>query len=195
MSANKHWLVRAKTIIGENGLLSTFIARALLLYLTWFLLYNTNDVIAPWLNKNLTLFIAEMSVRILNLFSDGYHLGSYKINNIALEYGLSGGQIRLYMNDNPKVGIADSCNGLELYVLYIGYIIAYPKYWRPKAQFIAAGLPLLVFLNVMRVIGLALVFMYMPKFFDFIHHYLFTVIMYAGILFLWHRFSIVQYEK
>lgn len=88
--------------------------------------------------------------------------------------------------DNKKViSIADSCNALVLFVIFAGFVIAYPGKWKVKMWYIPAGLITIYFINVLRISSLALIHIHYPQFLDFNHHFTFTILVYGYIFLLW----------
>jgi exosortase family protein XrtF len=85
----------------------------------------------------------------------------------------------------PVVYIWHPCNGLVLYALFSGFIVAFPGPVRRKLWFIPLGILLIYTLNVLRIIALSLNKYYDYQSADFNHHYTFTAIVYAGIFALW----------
>lgn len=191
----KQWVATSASHIKQNRLLVNFLGRAGLIYLFWVLVYNTNHVVPMALNRFLTIFVAKCSVFILQIFDRGYAIGAYQIHEGLQEFSLSGGGTALLRNGKTSVGIADTCNGLELYVLYLAYIIAFPQKTKVKLLFLFAGLPLLVLINILRVVALASIYEYLPDFFLFAHHYFFTATMYIGIFLIWYWFSNFRYAQ
>ncbi|MFD1469912.1 exosortase X [Hymenobacter caeli] len=86
---------------------------------------------------------------------------------------------------DPAVLVGDPCNGLALYALFAGFVVAYPGSLRRKAWFIPLGVAAVYLLNVARVAALALNHAYWYHTVDFNHHYTFTFVAYAAILGLW----------
>jgi exosortase family protein XrtF len=81
--------------------------------------------------------------------------------------------------------IGDNCNGIALFALFTGFIIAYPGNWKKKAIFIPLGILLIEFMNVLRVVCLAILDTYSRKWTEFNHTYTFTIIIYGCIFLLW----------
>lgn len=95
----------------------------------------------------------------------------------------------IYIHDWNVVSIEDGCNGLELMVLYIGFIVCMPATLKRKVIFGIIG-PLLIYVvNVLRCAGVAYIIIYYPKFADFAHHYVFTFVVYGFIIGMWLIFS------
>ncbi len=89
------------------------------------------------------------------------------------------------MAGQPAVSVGAACNGLMLYALFAGFVLAYPGSVRRKAWFIPFGIGVVYLLNVVRVAALAINHTYWYHTMDFNHHYTFTFIAYAAILGLW----------
>ena len=91
------------------------------------------------------------------------------------------------MLGQPAVYVGNPCNGLVLYALFTGFVLAYPgSGWR-RLWFIPLGLAAIYGLNVLRIAGLALNHTYWYHTVDFNHHYTFTFTAYGAILVLWRQ--------
>lgn len=97
------------------------------------------------------------------------------------------------MHGSPAVLVGDPCNGLALYALFTGFVLAYPGSRRRKAWFIPLGIGAVYLLNILRVALLALNHTYWYHTVDFNHHYTFSFVAYAAILILWRVW--VQQER
>ncbi len=96
------------------------------------------------------------------------------------------------MMGQRAVLVGDPCNGLVLYALFAGFVLAYPDNGRRKGWFIVLGIGALYVINVMRVAVLALNHAYWYHTVDFNHHYTFTIVAYAAILGLWAWWTKLQ---
>jgi len=142
------------------------------LYLLWFLGYEHYLAADGRLDAALTHNLATVSAAGLRLL--GYAAT------------VSGGvQPLISLAGQPVVFIWHPCNGLVLYALFSGFIVAFPGPARRKLWFVPLGLLLIYSLNVLRVIALSLNKYYDYQSADFNHHYTFTAIVYAGIFALW----------
>ncbi|MFD1873955.1 exosortase X [Hymenobacter bucti] len=98
----------------------------------------------------------------------------------------------LLLNGQPTVVVGAACDGLVLYVLLVGFVLAYPGPGQRRLWFIPMGIAGLWLLNVIRIIALALNHRYSPETFEFDHHYAFSAVAYAalgGLWLLWTRQS------
>jgi len=89
------------------------------------------------------------------------------------------------LNGQPSVLVGDPCNGLLLYALFAGFVVAFPGPWRHKLWFVPLGIFAIYALNVARVALLALNHVYWHPTVGFNHHYTFTFVVYGAIGALW----------
>ncbi|GAB3581037.1 exosortase X [Hymenobacter daeguensis] len=155
-----------------NRLLVRFIVVAIAMYLVWFFGYE--QWLAPdgRLDAALCIQISRTSMALLKVF--GFDASLDKAYASVL-----------LMNGQPAVIVGPPCNGLVLYALFGGFVLAFPGPWRRKLWFIPAGIALIWVLNVLRVAALALNQEYAHQSVDFNHHYTFTFIVYSCIFGLW----------
>jgi exosortase/archaeosortase family protein len=86
--------------------------------------------------------------------------------------------------------IADGCNGLELIVLYIGFIICFPSSILKKIIFILLGIGIIDLSNIIRCGGLVFLKRYYGyDLFQFAHHYGFKITLYSIIFMMWVLFT------
>jgi exosortase/archaeosortase family protein len=96
---------------------------------------------------------------------------------------------QIYHNEKRILYVEDGCNGLELIVLYIGFIICMPSnIWR-KILFIIAGVIILHWANIIRSSILIYIREYHESYFDFTHTYFFKIVLYAITFALWMLFA------
>ena len=155
-----------------NRLLLRFIVVAGAMYLVWFFGYE--QWLAPdgRLDVRLCNDIAGASVLLLRGFGFDATLSPTNANLVM-------------MSGQPAVVVWPACNGLVLYALFGGFVLAFPGPWQRKLWFIPGGVLLIWLLNVGRVAALAINHHYSHQTVDFNHHYTFTFIVYGCIFGLW----------
>ncbi|TGE17823.1 exosortase X [Hymenobacter elongatus] len=89
------------------------------------------------------------------------------------------------LNSQAVVRVGHPCNGLVLYALFAGFVLAFPGPWRRKLWFIPVGMLAIYGINVVRIGALALNHLYSYHTVEFNHHYTFTFVVYGCIFFLW----------
>lgn len=173
-------------------MVKVFLKRALLIFVVWKLAYIYLFTEKRVLDGPLTHLVAQQTVFLLNgLQSSGpYHSYNYEGNTIDADgvKQTSSGTMVMYQKWR-LVGIGDPCNGLQLLVLYLGFILAMPVAWKRKLLFSVGGLIGIHLINVVRCAGLSLWNMHWRVSFDFAHHYLFKAVVYGAIFLLWAWYS------
>ena len=82
--------------------------------------------------------------------------------------------------------IDDTCNGLEIMLIYVGILLILPiKSVGRVSFFIFSGLIVLIVANMIRCTALLWIYSYHKPYFDINHHYIFTFLMYGIIVAGW----------
>lgn len=155
-----------------NQLLFRFLLVAAAMYLAWFFGYEQWLAHDGQLDAALCQNITSSSVAVLQTLGFPAALDTH-IPTLVLMAG------------EQSVIVGPPCNGLVLYALFAGFVLAFPGPWARKAWFIPAGITLIWALNVVRVAALAINHHYSHQTVDFNHHYTFTFVVYACIFGLW----------
>ena len=161
----------------KRKLLRNFGIKAVVLFVVWMILYYGFIIPDGRLNSYLTNSVIKGTTTGLGLL--GY--ATHKEDNLV------------YINSEPVVLVADACNGLELFVLYIGFLLCFPGRWLYKIIFIPSGVFMIFIINVIREIVLSLNYKYFQQTFDFNHKYTYVFIVYLFVFGLW-RFWLNRYS-
>ena len=157
-----------------------FVVAILVLVVLWKLIYN-NWLIGLGINDPLTGWVGSHGSSLLNLM--GYNSFCQQVDPTqSLFYQ----RVTILLNNKPAVTIDDSCNGLELYAVWLGFLFAYgsKKLKIVPILLISLGGCFLIYLiNVLRVSGLALLVHYRVPYFEYFHKYVFATFVYL-IIFL-----------
>ncbi len=89
------------------------------------------------------------------------------------------------IEDTSGVVIGNPCDGLSLFILFTSFLVVFSGKWWFKIIYILLGIGLIHFLNVLRVVALALIVKYSPESLDFHHSYTFTLFIYSIIFLVW----------
>ena len=164
----------------KDKFIASFILKGIALYIVWFLLYD------KWLLKDglvdhfLIQHLVDSTSAVLKLL--GYTTFHY-----SDAVGVDG---------THGVLIGVPCNGIELFALFTGFIVIFPGKLKWKLFFIPIGILIIHFLNIIRLVSLALVVLYSPNSLEFNHKYTFTIIVYAAVFLMWYiwikKFSISE---
>jgi exosortase/archaeosortase family protein len=171
-----------------------FLLKAVVLFIAWKALYLFVLQPARILDKPLTYAVSAGTVATLNGFghsheyaaASGIHPKPDPAPNEAVVWEPT---MDIWLHNDRVLSIADVCNGLELMILYAGLILCLPSSPLRKAAYILSGMLMIQVLNVVRCVGLVLLYLRRPQYLDFSHHYLFTFLVYAFIFWLWFLFS------
>jgi len=167
-----------------------FLGKAFLFFVVWKIIYNVFLYDAKYLDRALTAHVGTTSVTLINSLGamNGFVSKREMTDNDNL--GILKDEVSvIYHNDKVVLNIANVCNGLELMVLYIGFIICMPSTFFRKFLYIILGLIVLDGINILRCVGLIYLREYYAIYFQFAHHYLFNAMVYTGTFIMWILYS------
>ena len=169
-----------------------FLLKGLLLLVAWKIVYLSFLLPYRILDEPLTNAVGKLTASGLNLvtaskdFYSKYELGRELDIDVNAESVM---QQSIYYHQTKLAGVYDSCNALELMVLYAGFIICVPAALNKKFSYISGGLALIFAMNVIRCIIVAYMIKYAPTHAEFVHHYVLEFVVYALIIGLWLLFA------
>jgi exosortase family protein XrtF len=146
-----------------------FFAKALSIYIVWYLLYDL------WMlpDGRVDLWLSEHIVRVSGGFLSILGFDVYASGRII---GLVG---------TNMLEIIDGCNGIEVIGLFIGFVVAYPGITVNRFLFVPIGILLLYITNIVRIVVLSIVQLHAPGIFTVTHDYSTTAIFYLVVFALW----------
>ena len=168
-------LNRLKQFIKEYSHLFRFLGLALLLLLIWVLI---NSLFPEWvsdLNYAIIKPQANASAGMLRLL--GYQIDQ--------DFLVNGCDARIIINNRASICVGPGCSGLELFLIFAGFILLFRGNLRNKLWFMPLGLFLILVLNILRIVALSLIAYHKPEYLDFNHKYTFVIIVYGAIFLLW----------
>jgi exosortase family protein XrtF len=170
--------------IKENPVLR-FLTLALGLYVLWYILYVL--LIQPYtgFDRAISTNLVHFSAFLMELFT-GYESTIQFTPDMVL-FAVKG-------EESLDVEVGDPCNGLELFVLFTIFIIAYPGPLKRKLWYIPAGMLAIHFINAVRVLVLTIIATENYKALDFQHDYTFTIVVYSFVFLLWYLWA-VKFSK
>lgn len=139
-------------------------------YMGWYLIYNL------WLHpaETIDIFVINVTIDVSKWLLE--LMGYTVFTGVERVIGVDG---------TSGLWIGDNCNGMALFSLFTGFIIAYPGHWKKKLVFIPLGIISIELLNIVRIICLAILDTYSRAWTEFNHTYTFTIIIYGFIFLLW----------
>lgn len=154
-----------------------FLIRALIIFIVWKAIYILLLQPDRTLDKPLTDITAMLTAKIFSWFSG---------NDTFITYG---NKTILWSNGKRVLAIMDGCNGLELFVVYIGFLLSMPVGMKKFWTYAILGCVTIFVLNIMRCVGLTWLISAHKQYADFAHHYLFKLVIYGFIFYCWVRYS------
>ncbi len=167
-----------------------FLWRALAVFIVWELIYSIFLLPDRIIDSPLSMFVGNSTASFIGWIKQTNLAYCKELSNVQFFEGASEVTEKATIFIGPKrlIGIADGCNGLSLFVLFIGFMIAYPGKIYLKIIYAIIGIIFITFLNICRCTGLALLNNSYPNLTDFAHHYVFKIITYLAIFYMWYGF-------
>lgn len=89
----------------------------------------------------------------------------------------------IHFDQKPAAAVGSACNGLELFALFVGFIVCFPGSILPKVLFSVLGTGFLFSINILRELALSFNFLYFRSSLEFNHKYTYAIAVYV-IVFL-----------
>ena len=160
--------------------------RGVVILVCWKVIYVSFLMESRWLDAPLTNWVAHHSAIFLQKVD---RVNRYTVENLSFvgKLAVDKGFIHSVIKRNgvSTIAIGDVCNGLELFVLFAGFILCLPGTWIRKGYYMLTGVLIIHGTNVFRTAGLVWVHLQYPGFFDVAHHYLFKMIVYLVTFIFW----------
>jgi len=94
--------------------------------------------------------------------------------------------VRLNEGSSTILSVYEGCNGINVAIIFIAFIVAFGPLSTDVAWFVPLGLICIHLSNIVRIGLLFYVIKNMPDYVYFTHKYLFTAIIYVGVFVLWY---------
>lgn len=93
----------------------------------------------------------------------------------------------LWLNDNYAISIEEGCNGINIMILFVAFVVAFGGKAINTLLFIPAGLLFIHLSNIARLMLLSLLNVeWGGEAFHFFHKYGFTAVIYLSVFLLWY---------
>lgn len=162
---------------------SRFLFISTALYLGWYFSYEFYLKENTLLNEYVIDNIVKSSEWILRKM--GYALNVYDDGAFRVRLGVLG---------SGGVIIGAPCDGIVLLALFTVFMIAYVGPLKHKLWYLPMGLIIIHYLNIARVVALAIIVSTSKEWFTFNHDYTFTLFVYAVVFVLWYIW-IVKFSR
>jgi exosortase family protein XrtF len=129
-------------------------------------------------DRQLTLFTTKATVVIMNFFSSK----EVRFTDHHLYTAIT-------IQARTTVRIHHACNALQLYILYVGFLISYITNTKRVVLFTLLGTIVILCINISRIAILAEMSFKHSAYFSVSHKYIFQTIVYAVVLWLWYIYT------
>jgi len=91
----------------------------------------------------------------------------------------------MQFNEGGGILVDESCSAVKWFAHFIILMLLFPGPWKHKAWFIPAGIIVTHLVNIIRIAGLAIVYVNRAGAFDFYHDYVFRPFFYLVLFLMW----------
>jgi exosortase family protein XrtF len=91
----------------------------------------------------------------------------------------------LIWNNRNIVSVFEGCNGINVAIVFMSFLVAFGPINRKLIWFTLVGLVIIYVVNVLRIVFLFVVTIRLPDYFYLAHKYLFTASIYVIVFTLW----------
>ncbi len=164
-----------------NDPLYRFLLKAVFLFIAWYFLYDL------WLHP-----AGGIDMIVIKSLEQASYVVLETLGYVTLEASHVENIRTIGIDGTHGLWIGDPCNGLTLFALFTGFIIAYPGPLKKKLWYIPVGIIAIHLINIVRIVALSLIVYYFPdpEVLDFNHTYTFTILVYGFVFFLWYLWAI-----
>jgi len=159
-----------------------FLLRSLIIFVVWKILYHVVLFPVRIPDRQLTNVTTYLTQQLLYI--------NYPNSTITVEEKLSPLPRNIvYLNNKKVVGLADGCNGLELYVLYLGFLLAFLAPPKKIILYSLLGISIIFILNTIRCYAITLLNINGSSLSEVAHHYIFKLVIYGVMFLLWVKYT------
>lgn len=123
----------------------------------------------------MTYWVSHQTGKILEIFG-------YEATAVLNETGPT---VRLMNNQQLVLSVFEGCNGINVFIVFFSFMIAFGGPIKRMAWFIPLGLFLIHLTNLLRILFLYWLAELESSYFYYVHKYLFTAVIYAVVFALW----------
>jgi exosortase/archaeosortase family protein len=149
----------------------TYVAIAATFFAVYCFPYAEHGISERWFYSYLSAY-AHLAGTVLSVFEPEVHVtGTFIVGRTSLE-------------------IVKNCDAIEIIILFLSGVLAFPSPWRRKLAAVLGGVAILIFTNILRICTLYYVSIHAPSSFEFAHLELWPLVLVvlAGSEFvLWAR--------
>ena len=123
----------------------------------------------------ITVHVARQVSSLLNITGESVTVTASHLRPIAL----------LIHDQKSVLNVYEGCNGINVMVVFVAFLIAYGGRWKNIVWFLPLGIVTIHLFNLLRIFGLYVVALNYQEYFYYIHKYIFTAFIYFIVFVLW----------
>jgi exosortase family protein XrtF len=93
--------------------------------------------------------------------------------------------IAIVKDNDPVISVFEGCNGLNVMIIFVAFVVAFGGPRKAMLWFIPAGLLIIHIVNLLRVVLLYITAIHFEFYFYYVHKYFFTAVLYVIVFILW----------
>jgi exosortase family protein XrtF len=93
--------------------------------------------------------------------------------------------VLLYIDDNIIYRVIEGCNAISVMLLFAAFVIAFAKAWKKTVLFLLFGIVTLYLVNLLRLIGLGVIYQELADYREISHNIIFPAVIYGYVILLW----------
>jgi exosortase family protein XrtF len=159
----------------DNPLLR-FLVIGSALYVSWYVFYEFYLHSHTNFDRIVINSLVELSEKTLRLI--GYSTTNYAAVDAEFHEHIG-------IDGYKGLTIGAPCDGVILYALFIIFIVAFPGPIKHKLWYVPIGAFSVFYVNVLRIVALAIIMSINEEWLAFNHDYTFTILVYAYVFALW----------
>jgi exosortase family protein XrtF len=167
-----------KNSFSQHKIFFTFLAKFLLFYIAFSLLYTL--YLSQFDKKKneldgFTQFVATQSVQVMGLFTEDVKMQSHQFQPAK----------KIIYHGEYVARVVEGCNALSVMILFAAFIFAFSTQWKKTALYIFIGIVLLHVLNCLRIAFLCFALYHYKQYGALLHGTIFPLIIYGAVFMLW----------
>ena len=130
----------------------------------------------------ITYWVTVQSAQVIGWFADGIGVSNHETLSTVI----------IFNNAHSVLSVYEGCNGINVMVVFLSFLLAFPGWSKKMYWFAPMGLILIYISNIGRIVLLYLVSESLPNLYYFTHKYVFTAIIYLVVFVLWYVWVVLM---
>ncbi len=93
--------------------------------------------------------------------------------------------VMLYVDNEILFVVIEGCNAISVMLLFTAFVIAFAKAWKETVLFLLFGIVTIYIVNLLRIIGLGVIFRELTEYKEVSHDIIFPAVIYGYVILLW----------